>query len=387
MNEYFLNFEAIHQSCLIKILTGNKLPRNAIIWELKNELKPADLFSYLYAKYGQPNGIQNLLRNDSSDNLIHWEWSLANKHGIIQVQGHNFRTEVHLIGEYEEQSLSLDMFVKQIKSDFKNYGKAMSQVRAGLEKWTRFLNPYHRINSVVTRNIEELKQLDLDIEKDRRLVQLTENNFQDFETNWELVSDKYNGAIGLTFGLRSMLPILAESFINLIIFILSKPEIKQNERLFQNTIRQQIDIRVQSLHLNCIGFTKPIDYTDKVCKKFHTLMNERNDILHGNVEIKKLIIGDVYFNKKVPIFFEYEDFWQKAMGISLNSVRFNNILDDHSTVTKFIEHVLHHLTTELSEQVKHIMGNCELGYNKETGRLGALFSDQIADFRLSPKKG
>jgi len=228
-----------------------------------------------------------------------------------------------------------------------------------------------------------LRALDVKIEEDRELVKFNEESLPKLEENWKYVSDKYDRAIGMTFGLRSMLPVLAESFINLLIFVLAKPEVKTNERLFQNTIRQQIDIRVQSLHLNCIGFIKPIDYTDDKCKKFHTLMNERNDLLHGNVEVSKLKIGKVYFNGKVPVFVGYEDMWQSAMGISLNSVKYNTIFDDHTVVTDFIDFILSHLSEEVKEQVEFIMTNSELGYNPTNGRLGSLFSENIADFRVS----
>ena len=383
MNNFFIDLEAIHPNCLGKILTGDKLPRKAIIWEFTNEIKPVDMYCYLYAKYGGPNGLQNFLRSDSSDNLIHWEWSLASEFGIVSIQGHNFRTEVHLIGEHKGQNLTLDMFIQEIKSDLKNYGKAMKEVRIELEKWTRFINPYHRINSVVSKNIKSLKELDINIDKDRELVKLNETNFHNMKENWKLIGDKYDNAISLTFGLRSMFPVLAESFINLILFVLSKPEIKSNDRLFQNTIRQQIDIRVQSLHLNCIGFIKAIDYTNDICKKFHTLMNERNDLLHGNVEVNKLKIGEVYFSSKVPVFIDYEDFWQKTMGISLGSVKYNTIHDDHAVVTDFIDFILNHLSNKLREQIEFIMTNSELGYNPANGRLGALFSEHTADFRVS----
>lgn len=73
MENYFLGLEAIHPSCLVKILQGDKLPKNGEMWEFTNEIKPLDLYCYLYAKYGPPNGIQNFLRSDDSDNLIHWE--------------------------------------------------------------------------------------------------------------------------------------------------------------------------------------------------------------------------------------------------------------------------------------------------------------------------
>lgn len=65
-----------------------------------------------------------------------------------------------------------------------------------------------------------------------------------------------------------MLPVMAESFVNFLLFILAKPEIKSNDRLYQTTLRQPIDIRVQSLHLNCNGFSSMLIIQQRSVKSF-----------------------------------------------------------------------------------------------------------------------
>ncbi len=387
MDNYFLELKAIPPSCYIKILTDDKLFKKLIIWEFTKEIKPIDIYCYMYAKYGKPNGIQNDLRNDSSENFIHWEWALASKFGIVLVQGHQFRTEAHLFSEHQEKNLTRDHFIRQIKSDFKNYGKAISSVRTALEKWTRFVNPYYRINSVVSKNIKSLRDLDIKIEEYRDLVKPNNKNLSTLKENWEYVQDKCDSEISMAFGIRCMLPVLAESFINLLIFILVKPNIRTNDSAFSDIIRENINIRVQSLHLHCVGFKNPINYTDDRYKKFHTLMNERNDLLHGNVNVKKLKIGEVYFNNKVPVFVGYEDMWQSTIGIFLDSVKYNTIFEDRSVVTSFIEFILSHLSNDAKEVVESIMDHSELGHNSVTGRVGALFADYVDCFRMSDKTG
>ncbi|MDE2177969.1 MAG: hypothetical protein KGJ50_06655, partial [Xanthomonadaceae bacterium] len=69
MADYFLNLELVHPSCIAKVLTGGLLPKNGMVWEIGNELLPVDIYCYLHAKYGTPNGLQNFLRSDDSDNL------------------------------------------------------------------------------------------------------------------------------------------------------------------------------------------------------------------------------------------------------------------------------------------------------------------------------
>lgn len=89
-----------------------------------------------------------------------------------------------------------------------------------------------------------------------------------------------------------------------------RPELKIDDRLRDNTIRQPIDVRVKSLHMTCVGFERPVDYAHEACKAYHSLVNERNDMLHGNVVLEKLKFNEVYFNGRVPVFKEYRSMWE-----------------------------------------------------------------------------
>lgn len=38
---------------------------------VQNLVSPLDLYTYLKARFGEPNGMQNLLRSNDSDNIFH----------------------------------------------------------------------------------------------------------------------------------------------------------------------------------------------------------------------------------------------------------------------------------------------------------------------------
>src|ERR1044071_7354751 len=43
---------------------------------VRQHLSPVDVYCYLKARFGEPNGFQNWLRQDTSDNWIHWDYYL-----------------------------------------------------------------------------------------------------------------------------------------------------------------------------------------------------------------------------------------------------------------------------------------------------------------------
>ena len=354
-----------------------------MIWALRDEVRPVDLYCYLWARFGPPNGFQNFLRKDDSDNLIHWDWTLSCNHGWMIILGMNFRTEVQFVGCFPFSEADKDKLIQQLKSDFANFGKQMSEIRKTmLETWTEFINPYHRLRSSVDQLHEEIKALSLDPSRDAFPDLIDSSEGGAFETKWKDVSIRYNKGVGICFGIRSMLPVMAEAFVNLLLFVLMKTDLKSDPRLRENTIRQQIDIRIKSLHLTCIGFARPVDYSHTACGNYHSLVNERNDLLHGNVVIEKLRFNEVYFNGRVPIFKDYRSMWERSLGVEVSAVGLDRLTAELRVIDEFVAYVLSCLQPDVREQIERIMQNRDLGLNKDTGRIGILFPGHLVDMQL-----
>lgn len=109
----------------------------------------------------------NFLKSDSSDNLVHWEWSLMSDDGLIMTQGHLFRTEIHLLGTFDRPAITKQDFISQIRNDLKQYGKLIKSVHVQIEKWTEFVNPYQTIQSNIETHIKKLRELNLQLSDDK----------------------------------------------------------------------------------------------------------------------------------------------------------------------------------------------------------------------------
>jgi hypothetical protein len=362
---------------IIQFIQSDSRPKGAEILVLRNEVAPSDLYCYLTARFGRPNGIQNFLRKDGSDNLIHWEWMLRGHGGMLSFLGMNFRTEVWILGGIPCDDDFLTELTSQIKSDFAHYGKRMSEIRKSLEDWIEFVNPYRRLRSAVENLNSELKALQLRPE-DEALPDLSDADHV-ADDRWAETVSKYTKGLGLCFGIRSMLPVMAEAYVNLLLFSLMRPDLKVDERLRENTILQPIDIRVKSLHVTCVGFERPVDYTHETCKAYHSLVNERNDLLHGNVVLDKLKFNEVYFNGKVPVFKHYRSLWERSIGVDIVAVGLHRLANEVAVVNRFTDYLKSCLAPNVRERFEHIAQMRDLGLNREDGRIGILFPGHLVD--------
>src|SRR3984957_19049553 len=101
-------------------------------------ISPLDLYCYLLARFGRPNGMQNLFKSDSSDNMIHWHYEFMCGPEWLDISG--FTTSVHIRFVSDRPLLKGDWvgLAEDLKRDFATYGKQKSQALKSLEKWRLF---------------------------------------------------------------------------------------------------------------------------------------------------------------------------------------------------------------------------------------------------------
>lgn len=384
LSEYYKICIAIDPKSFMEVFRSENKPKGLHSYSIVDELKPSDVYCYFYAKFGTPNGLQNFLRNDTSDNLIHWEWVLEYENKYIFIQGMNLRTEVVFLGNWEfskdlNSGEHINNFIEVIKNDFSKYGKKMSQVRKALEDWDIFVNPYQSLKKSVNQLKEDLDALNLDPLNEKITESGTLKSIVEIKDEWQDLLVKYNRGVGLSMSLNIMAPILAESFINLLFYILCRPDIKDNNRLFDSFIRSNIDVKIQSLHIQCLGFKKAVNWSSNECKNYNDIINRRNDLLHGNINIKELKHSEVFFNRRVPIFKKYRSIWKHSIGTALDHSRLPEIGNDLKVIESFTQYVLSCLEESVRKNIVQSMESPDLGFNKKENRLAVLFPYHIVD--------
>ena len=97
-------------------------------------ISPLDLYAYLKARFGNPNGFQMRLKSPSSDNFTHWHWTLQHGDRVIEFMGLNLHAAAYIEGVPEPTSADEEQFTTSLKADFSNYGpqrRASAKVRVG----------------------------------------------------------------------------------------------------------------------------------------------------------------------------------------------------------------------------------------------------------------
>lgn len=341
-------------------------------WHNNSELRPSDLYAYLKSRFGEPNGMMTLLRHDTSDNIFHWQYNVRVNDDLLCIIASSSGVVFRAITSKAVTRGHQWEIVKRIKADFATHGVSMSKIRGTLEPWALLVNPYQRLVRL-TNSLERDLDKEAATEPTPQTIESTEAEKTAYLKSLRAWADAQARTSSICFSIESYTPIVCEAFVNLVLFTLARPEIRDDEVLYQAIIRQGLDLRVRGLHVNCIGFERAVDCTDGRYLRFLKMREKRNLLLHGNLDPKLMIIDRLYFDGKVPIF-------HTEGSIAHRRIRANASLSDPNSakqairdVAAFVDLVLSAMVPQIRQQVVLISGQDEIGYREDTGRLGILF--------------
>jgi hypothetical protein len=113
---------------------------------VRHYLSPADVYCYLKGRFGEPNGFQNFLRADHSDNCIHWDFNLKAGDEDVYISG--MSREIHILISVDMIDADWRDLILGVKADYQRVANERNTVFKSLERWVLFPNKYMEIASV-----------------------------------------------------------------------------------------------------------------------------------------------------------------------------------------------------------------------------------------------
>lgn len=334
---------------------------------VRRTLAPVDVYCYLKARFGEPNGIQNFLRKDQSDNLFHWDYALRAGEEGLYIAGQSREIQLVVCAPMSDEDWR-DLILA-MKRDFQRVGKDKSSVFRSLEHWVIFPNRYVAIaglcadlHATIAENVGTFQR-----------YHPPSGKFLEQKATLEEMDRRATGLYRSSLQLSLLTPILAEAFINLLILTFSKPEIKNDPTQFEEFIRSRINHRLMDLPLKCDGIVRPINQQSKAFKNFLRVMNKRNDTIHGNHNPEREKVEDVYFEGTRPLFIQPGDPIGKFFESLERQYCPEAVIKDYEQVHEFLAELTCCLRPDLATGFQRIVEDPYPGFDIRRKKMGGLF--------------
>lgn len=338
----------------------------------RKHLSPLAVYKYLVSRFGPPYGFQTFAKKPrDSDNLVHWDYMIKAGSNVIWIQGGNRDVQVQIDGKIMSPE-DWVQFAKALKGDFPRCSADMAKVSATLEKWSIVSNRFVMIADSCSE-LHEVLTVEAEAPDYTPQKRNTEKGMQRYYAQIKEAGQRANRVFSACLSLDLITPVLAEAFVNLVIFLTQRDELKQNQRQYDHYIRQPIDTRVFDLHLKCNGFTRGVDQNSDEYKAFKRVMDRRNHHLHGNIDPVKDAIETVYFDKFTPL---YETGGDPILELFKKKEEVFDIpgaLGRYHDVHFFFQYVLGLMNAKVRDEVEMLMSDGTFGYDASRKRPGRLF--------------
>ncbi len=351
-------------------------PRN---WAFSRAIAPVTLYAYLKYRFGIPNGPMMITRTPSVDDFIYWHYALECRGELVNIMGLSGRLEIVAQTRPIDTS-GWQALEANLREEFTRHGESLARIRASFEHWRLFLNPFRRLALIATRHEDRLKQIDITTVPSLP-IPATQTQSRAYSADLKNAMERYQEAMALCVELEMIAPVMGEAAVNLVLLLLAKPEVKNDERLRDKFSRDPIDVRIKSLHLVCDGISRPIDGSEEPFKAFLRIMNRRNDALHGNIDPRRSSGEEIFFDDPyIPLLAENRSFNEAALANALVNLSPERSIRDLREVRDFVDFLVGRMDPGAQEAVRRAMEEQQLGYRAETGEIGIVLPSVQMDF-------
>jgi hypothetical protein len=348
-------------------------------------LSPLDVYTYLSARFGEPNGLQSMMIHkigmvrEDSGNMINWDYLLKTDDKTLTITGAG--REVHVMIEGEMTDEEWRQFASNLKADFKNYGEEKAALKNAMEKWYIFPN---RFKALADRCADLHSELGAVVEEIQSGLPQRPRGFNKRATeDWGKTRSRLiNALVASSIQLSILTPVMFESFIGLIAAVLLRPRVRRNRRLAEAFRRSSLDVKIYDLATRCSGFSRPIEETNPAMRAYWGVVNERNDIIHGNVDPVRDALEVVYFKGRTPFFPRGGDAVEGFFEALIEQYNPQRVLGNYVLAHELIAEILNHMDAPTRRSIIALMDDSQPGWDNDRGRSGILFPDYVATFHL-----
>jgi len=343
---------------------------------------PADypelrLFAMLLWKFGRPNGPLSLFgrrRDGDPDAPFKWDFLFVPS-GDLKLQVIRGGGGIELI--WWGQPAAGSDILGYLEGNLARYGKQIDEAIEGLEKYTLILNPYVRHKNIATLALNELTQINL---KEPALP--TGQQPQGTADEWAKQQTAYMALAERQASLMLLLvtesAFMAESYLNLLIAILVRKEIRASATIVDETLRRKWKAKIERLHVDCIGIPNPANPGDARMGAAKKMFDIRNRVAHSYPDKEDMALGKMWFHKSFPVLEKGEPFSKFVVALSnqlpsLEEARFcKKAADD------LVEFLTELLDNQIREEIRFVSTCNPLGYNETKEIYGVPFGKTVA---------
>ncbi len=270
------------------------------------------LFALLKWRMGGPNGpFTMLLENPSGDPDAAFKWDyLFVPAGDLKLQ---IIRAVHGIDIWWwGAEVAPEDIVAYLHDNLARYEKEIEEAIAGLEQYTLIMNPYVRHRAIARFAAEDLDKVN-PVEPRHPDGPLSREQIKEYIEHCKLYMNLVERQASLLLLLVTESAFMAEAYLNLLIAILVRPQIRATKAIMDECLLRNWRAKIQRLHVDCHGIPEAADLGDARVANAKRMFDIRNRVAHSYPDREAMAVGKMWFDQYFPVLEKAEAFSNLAI--------------------------------------------------------------------------
>jgi hypothetical protein len=270
------------------------------------------LFALLKWHMGGPNGpFTMLLENPSGDPDAAFKWDyLFVPAGDLKLQ--IIRAVRGIDIWWWGTEVAPDDIVAYLHDNLARYEKEIEEVIAGLEQYTLIMNPYVRHRAIARFASEDLDKVN-PVEPKHPEGLLSREQIAEYIEHCKQYMNLVERQASLLLLLVTESAFMAEAYLNLLIAILVRPQIRATKAIMDECLLRNWRAKIQRLHVDCHGIPEAADLGDARVANAKRMFDIRNRVAHSYPDREAMAVGKMWFDQCFPVLEKAEAFSNLAI--------------------------------------------------------------------------
>lgn len=330
----------------------------------------------LRARFGGPNGPLTFLgpKGGDPDGPFKWDYLFAPVGALrIQVIRGTAGIEIWWWGG----DVTREDILAYFDANLDRYPEKIDAQIGKLEDYTLILNPYVRHRSMAKLAAEELAQLNPSPPSMPGQVVLDRSALLEQGQRFSEYINCVERQALYAMLLVTESAFAAEAYLNLLVALLARPEVRNSKTLLEETLRRRWREKLERLPIDCLHFDRSPDMGDSRVRDAKELFDLRNHIAHSYPDKRRMRIGNMWFQDRFPILPWAVPFHEFAFALSNQLPSVDEALAAKSASESFVEMIRDLLSKKIHEKHDLFISANPLGYNETKGIYGVPFGQHV----------
>ncbi|MBI3861049.1 MAG: hypothetical protein HY290_04055 [Planctomycetia bacterium] len=334
------------------------------------------LFALLKSRIGRPNGpLTFFLERQEGDPDAMFKWD------FLFVPCGNLKLQIiRGVGGIEiwwwgEQSTESEILA-YLRNNIAKHHRAIDDTIKGLELHTLILNPYVRHRSIANLALEQLNQVN-PVRPPPVMGDVEQIVSDDFSAKFTAFMNDVDRQASLMMLLVIESAFMAESYLNMILALLVRQEIRSVKPILTETLMRKWRNKIERLHVDCRQIPEAANMSDPRVTNAKRMFDIRNRIAHSYPDKDEMAVGKMWFYKCFPVL-------EKADAFGNFAIALHNQLPspDEARFCKNAADALIVFLTEMidpahRDTIRIVTETNPLGYNETKGIYSVPFGESV----------